>query len=149
MPFSSQRERLDVGASLSLLAQLTEGLSAGQLLAFTQQLAERVQSGGGAGHAAAHATGPSLALSEAAGQGPPAPTQQRSQLVEVALELLPSFPPLKAEEAQALQEWTARAHSALPPEVGRVPRCFVCWTRMPFLCLWRSHRANAPWECMV
>lgn len=120
-----QREGVELDGSLSLLASLTEGLSAGQLRAFVEQLAERMQGGAavlaGSGAAAGAcqvqgggaAAGPAMAGCKAQ-QG-----HVLSEPEELALQLLPAFAPVKAEEAQALREWTARAHSALPPEVRR------------------------------
>lgn len=107
-----QREGLDASAHLSLLAQLTEGLSAGQLLAFVQQLAQHMRGSGPAeGAAGQPAERPAAAALFQQQQ------QQQEPLVQAALELLPGFPPVKPEDAQALREWTARAHSPLPPEV--------------------------------
>ncbi|PRW20260.1 IQ and AAA domain-containing 1 [Chlorella sorokiniana] len=113
----AQREGLDASAHLSLLAQLTDGLSAGQLLAFVQQLAAHMQGGGAADCAPAEPAAAVGTLSEQQqGQGEQQAQPPLAPLVQAALELLPGFPPVKADEAQALREWTARVHSPLPPE---------------------------------
>ena len=111
-----QRKGLKLGASLSLLATLTAGLSGGQLLAFVQQLASGLLLPGAAAGGG-----------QAAGDGAGAPLVARAQqrvrpataasVDELALELLPSFAPVSKEEVQALQAWTAMVHSPLPPEV--------------------------------
>lgn len=98
-----QREGLDLEASLSLLVDLTDGLSAGQLLEFVQQLAAHVRS-----RAALQDGTPGPTEEGQAGAGP---------LVELALELLPSFARPTPEALQELREWSAKAHSPLPPEV--------------------------------
>ena len=107
-----QREGLELGASLSLLTQLTAGLSGGQLLTFVQQLAARVlQAGAADGGQAGEGSTP-------AGQQPQRPRLQLAASVEeVALELLPMIAPVSKGEVQALQAWTATVHSPLPPEV--------------------------------
>lgn len=116
----TQREGLEASAHLSLLAQLSEGLSAGQLLAFVQQVAARMRGDAGAtAGAAGRPAEPVLAAGSATEQ-----QEQKQQalapLVQAALELLPGFPPVKPEDAQTLREWTARVHSPLPPEVRRL-----------------------------
>ena len=105
-----QREGQELGASLSLLTQLTAGLSGGQLLMFVQQLAARMLQAGAAGGGQAGAGG-----STPTGQGQHQPA---ASVEEVALELLPVFALVSKEEVQALQAWTATVHSPLPPEVG-------------------------------
>ena len=111
-----QREGLEASAHLSLLAQLSEGLSAGQLLAFVQQLTAHMRDGAAAAGAVGQPAAPILVAGRPAEQQPPA-QQPLAPLVQAALELLPGFPPVKPDDAQALREWTARAHSPLPPEV--------------------------------
>lgn len=121
----AQQEGLEASSQVSLLAQLTEGLSAGQLLAFVQQLAARMGDSRAQRGTGGQSTG---------GGAAPAEQQQRegqqqqplAPLVQAALELLPAFPPVKPEEAQALREWTARVHSPLPPEVRVVLHEWSC-----------------------
>lgn len=128
-PPAPQRERLDLGASLSLLVQLTEGLSAGQLQAFVAQLAAGMRRGTAQPTRTEQGEGGAAAL---AGGEPPGSDPARQSgaagtaLQELALELLPGFSPAKAGDLQALQEWTARVHSPLPPEVrwlAGLPAC--------------------------
>ena len=116
-----QREGLDLPQpSLTLLAQLSQGLSAGQLQAFAGQLAARMHdgvqgagsSGGGGGASPGAAAGASSTAAGAQCQ----PKRQPPALLDAALELLPAFAPLPADEAAALREWTARVHEPLEPE---------------------------------
>lgn len=147
-PVSSplQREGLDIDSCASLLVQITAGLSAGQLLAFVQQLkaareaaAIRDAAAAAAAPAARAASTPQpqrspsvvrWAHAVAAGakqdatflpqqQGQQKQTQhQAPELEDLAVEVLPSFVPLSSEDAAALREWTVRVHLPLPPEVG-------------------------------
>lgn len=119
-PSWRQRESLDLQESLSLLAQLTEGLSAGQLQAFVQQLALRMLE-----VPAAPASTAAASAADAAGQAEGSlgsrssvgkeKRQKPLALVEAALEVLPGFAPQK-EDAAAMREWTAQVHQPLPAE---------------------------------
>lgn len=125
----AQQEGLEASSHVSLLAQLTEGLSAAQLVAFVQQLAARMGDSKAQRGTGGQCTGGGAApAAQQQRQGQQAQQQQQplAPLVQAALELLPAFPPVKPEEAQALREWTARAHSPLPPEVSVVLHVWSC-----------------------
>lgn len=101
-----------LGERGTVLTQLTEGLSAGQLWQFVKELAARLSppaagrdaTGAGGGWGAGRAAEPSSA-----------------DISRSALELLPSFVPLSQEAAQELREWTALVYQPLPPEVRPPP----------------------------
>lgn len=108
-----------LGESTALLAQLTAGLSSGQLLEVVRQLAARLRPPPGP-------DGPTTTnppVSGQAGQGTVPHGRRRvahptaAAISDAALELLPAFAPLSKQEAQEIREWTGQVHQPLPPEV--------------------------------
>ncbi|KAL4857543.1 DNA mismatch repair protein 6 [Chlorella vulgaris] len=105
----AQREGLMLGESVAVLAQLSEGLAAGQLQQLVHQLASRL-------HTPAIKPDGSAAAQPGHSHSPHPAAPLPAAIVDAMLELLPSFAPLSEEAAQELREWTARAHQPLPPE---------------------------------
>jgi hypothetical protein len=126
----SQREGLALGESAALLAQLTAGLSSGQLRAAVSQLGARLLPSGtdaaarppaAASPASSPGDGRHLQRSCGSPEAQPCCCPCASSVSEAALALLPGFAPSGKDEAQQLAEWTAAVHQPLPPEVrGKV-----------------------------
>jgi hypothetical protein len=116
-----QREGLALGESAALLAQLTEGLSGGQLQEVCHQLALRLRPAPTPELAGSTERPPSSeeAWQSATGHGRRRVAGQPTSaaISDAALELLPGFVPLSKEAANEFQEWTALVHQPLPPEV--------------------------------
>jgi hypothetical protein len=109
--------------NLSLVTQLTEGYTTGQMQQVVSAVAARLAALQPAGQHMLVNGRPSSCRADIAGVAPAKQQGQRRQLEgvpsveDVLLEVLPGVAPGGEDAQKTLRDWTAKAHTPLPPEV--------------------------------
>ena len=133
-------------ADLGLVAQLTDGRTAGQLRRIVKALTKRLKKaqqaalhaptpGAGCGGDRSSSRGSTAAIGTAAdedtaaegttagaaaqGCGEKSRQAEGLPVVDMLLELLPDMVPIGEAELKAQRDWTAKVHVPLPPEVSQ------------------------------